>query len=156
MRVLELERGRVDDDGRNVLRSAVCVVEVEILAWLAAERHGWPRWLNAYDLSSATMDRAVDLGCEVISAEWHAIDEESVGRAACRSRRQRLDRAAGRPTKRLASLGSRAICAEFVRARMADPTARPPGLARPDVIAATEATTRIAPAGWEGLEPLAR
>lgn len=112
--LLELERGRVDDDGRAALRSAVVSsFDIEVLAWLAAERPGWPRWLNAYDLSEATFDRASGLGCEVISAEWHAIDEESVGRAreaglgvSAWTIRDPAD------YERLASLGLRAICAE--------------------------------------------
>lgn len=112
--LLELERGRVDDDGRNVLRSAVISsFDVEILDWLAAERPAWLRWLNAYDLSAATIDRAVNLGCEVISAEWHAIDEVAVGRA----REAGLGVSAWTVQdpatyERLASLGLRAICAE--------------------------------------------
>lgn len=112
--LLELERGRVDDDGRNVLRSAVVSsFDVEILAWLAAERPAWPRWLNAYDLSPTTIDRAVDLGCEVISAEWHAIDEESVGGADVAGVGVSAWTVQDPATyERLASLGLRAICAE--------------------------------------------
>ena len=112
--LLELERGRVDDDGRAALRSAVVSsFDTEVLAWLKAEREAWPRWLNAYDLSAATIDRAVELGCEVISCEWHAIDEASVELAR--------DRGLGVSAwtvrdpadyERLASLGLRAICAE--------------------------------------------
>lgn len=81
--VLELERGRVDDDGRPELRNAVLsAFEVETLRWLADTRPTWPRWLNAYDLSPATIDTATALGCTGISAEWHSIDAEGVARAA--------------------------------------------------------------------------
>jgi glycerophosphoryl diester phosphodiesterase len=112
--LLELERGRVDDDGRAVLRSAVVSsFDTEVLAWIAADRPTWSRWLNAYDLSQATIDRAGDLGCEVISCEWHALDEASVGRArdaglgvSAWTVRDPVD------YERLASLGLRAICAE--------------------------------------------
>ena len=112
--LLELERGRVGDDGTPGLRSAVVSsFGTEILAWLAAERPSWPRWLNAYDLSSTTLDLATELGCEVISVEWHAIDEASVGRA-----REAGIRVAAWTVRtaddyaRLESLGLRAICAE--------------------------------------------
>jgi glycerophosphoryl diester phosphodiesterase len=112
--LLELERGRVDDDGRPALRSAVVSsFSTEVLAWLAAERPTWPRWLNAYDLAPATLDRAADLGCEVISAEWHAIDEASVAKArdagiavSAWTVRNSTD------YDRLAAFGLRAICAE--------------------------------------------
>jgi glycerophosphoryl diester phosphodiesterase len=112
--LLELERGRVDDDGRAVLRSAVVSsFDTEVLAWIAADRPTWSRWLNAYDLSEATIDRAGDLGCEVISCEWHALDAASVARArdaglgvGAWTVRDPAD------YERLASLGLRAICAE--------------------------------------------
>jgi glycerophosphoryl diester phosphodiesterase len=80
--ILELERGSIRDDGTPELRSAVLSsFEPEILSWLGQTRPSWPRWLNAYDLSRATLSVAKELGCEAISVEWHAIDEESVARA---------------------------------------------------------------------------
>jgi glycerophosphoryl diester phosphodiesterase len=112
--LLELERGRVADDGTPELRSAVVSsFEPEILRWLATERPTWPRWLNAYDLSARTLSAAVELGCEAVSVEWHAID----GPAVARARESGLGvaawtvRAAG-DYARLESLGLRAICAE--------------------------------------------
>ena len=112
--LLELERGRVRDDGTPELRSAVLSsFEPEILAWLGEARPSWPRWLNAYDLSPATLALANDLGCEAISVEWHAIDADSVRRArdaglgvGAWTVRNAADYA------RLAALGLRAICAE--------------------------------------------
>ena len=78
---LDLERGRVDDDGRAVLRSAaVSSFDPVILRWLARGQPAWPRWLNAYDLSDATIALAADTGCEAISAEWHAIDATTVAK----------------------------------------------------------------------------
>ena len=112
--VLELERGRTGDAGQPTLRAAVISsFQPAILSWLADQRPTWPRWLNARDLSPATLDRAADLGCEAISVEWHAIDGASVAEA----------RAAGigvaawtvrgaEDYERLASLGLVAICAE--------------------------------------------
>jgi glycerophosphoryl diester phosphodiesterase len=112
--LLELERGRVRDDGTPELRSAVVSsFEPAILSWLGETRPSWPRWLNAYDLSAKTLAVANELGCEAISVEWHAIDEDSVGRArdaglgvGAWTVRAATD------YERLASLGLRAICAE--------------------------------------------
>jgi glycerophosphoryl diester phosphodiesterase len=112
--ILELERGRVAGDGAPELRAAVVSsFEPELLAWLRDVRPTWPRWLNAYDLSPRTIEFARDLECEAISAEWHAIDADSVGAA----RTAGLDVAAWTVRTeadydRLASLGLRAICAE--------------------------------------------
>jgi glycerophosphoryl diester phosphodiesterase len=111
--LLELERGRVGDDGAPELRSAVLSsFEPGILSWLVEIRPSWPRWLNAYDLAPNTLEVAKELGCEAISVEWHAIDAESVGRAregglgvAAWTLRDAAD------YERLASLGLRAICA---------------------------------------------
>jgi glycerophosphoryl diester phosphodiesterase len=112
--LLELERGRVDDDGRPALRDAILSsFDVEILRWLAEERPTWPRWLNATDLAAPTIDLAVDLGCEAVSADFRRIDAAGVARAAdagvkvaAWTVRTRAD------YDRLASLGVLAICAE--------------------------------------------
>jgi glycerophosphoryl diester phosphodiesterase len=111
---LELERGRIGDDGRPELRNAVLSsFDAAVLAWLRAERPSWPRWLNAHVLTDATIEGATGLGCIAVSVEWHAIDERSVGRALDAG----LDVAAW--TVRdpetygsLAELGVIAICAE--------------------------------------------
>jgi glycerophosphoryl diester phosphodiesterase len=112
--LLELERGRVGDDGSPELRRAVVSSFVpEILTWLGETRPSWPRWLNAYDLSPTTLALANELGCEAISVEWHAIDEDSVGRAreaGLGVSAWTVRTAAG--YARLAPLGLRAICAE--------------------------------------------
>jgi len=80
---LELERGRLDDDGRGVLRNAVVSsFQPTILAWLRAQRPDWPRWLNALGLEAGTISLATDLGCTAISVAWQAIDEAGVARAA--------------------------------------------------------------------------
>ena len=112
--VLELERGRIADDGTPELRSAaVSSFGTDILGWLRDVRPTWPRWLNAYDLSARTIEVARALGCEAISAEWHAVDGEAVARA----RAAGLDVAAwtvrgAADYDQLAALGLRAICAE--------------------------------------------
>jgi glycerophosphoryl diester phosphodiesterase len=112
--VLELERGRVGDDGRPTLRSAVLSsFDHGILRWLGDVRPTWPRWLNAYDLSEATLASARELGCEAVSVQWHAIDSDSIDRA----RDAGLGVAAwtvrdAATYRRLADLGVMAICAE--------------------------------------------
>jgi glycerophosphoryl diester phosphodiesterase len=73
----------------------------------------WPTWLNAVDLSPATIGRAIELGCDGISVEWHAVDGSRVSRAQFVG----LDVAAWtvvrRPTRdRLARLGLVAICVD--------------------------------------------
>ena len=112
--LLELERGRVRDNGTPELRSAVVSsFDPEILSWLSETRPSWPRWLNAYDMSPKTLAVANELGCEAISVEWHAIDADSVRRA----RDAGLGVAAwtvreAAAYESLASLGLRAICVE--------------------------------------------
>jgi glycerophosphoryl diester phosphodiesterase len=81
--VLELERGRVDDDGQSVVRNTVLSsFHAPILAWLRIRRPAWVRWLNALDLSPLTIELATSLGCAAISANWQAIDADGVARAA--------------------------------------------------------------------------
>jgi glycerophosphoryl diester phosphodiesterase len=80
---LELERGRIDDDGRSVIRNAaLSSFDRPILEWLRAQRPTWARWLNAYDLEPDTIELAVSLGCEAISAEHRGIDAAGMARAA--------------------------------------------------------------------------
>ena len=112
--VLELERGRVDDEGWPELRNAVVSsFDPAVLEWLAAERPSWPRWLNAHVLTDSTLELATRLGCAAVSATWRVIDEGS----AARTRDAGLGLAAwtvrGLETyRRLADLGVVAICAE--------------------------------------------
>lgn len=112
--ILELERGRIGDDGRPDLHNAVVsAFEVETLRWLGDLRPTWPRWLNAYDLSPATVDLAIELGCEAISAEWHSIDAAGVARASDAGLRVAAFtiRAVG-AYEAMERLGVAAICAE--------------------------------------------
>ena len=111
---LELERGRVDGDGRPELRNAVISsFHGEVLEALAAKRPGWPRWLNAFVLTDASIDLARRLGCSAISVSWPAIDKASIARV----RDAGMDVAAWTVRnlddyRRIASLGVIAICAE--------------------------------------------
>jgi glycerophosphoryl diester phosphodiesterase len=105
--VLEAARGTA------LTRAVVSSFEPETLAWLAAHRPGWPRWLNAEDLAAATLRLAAELGCRGLSVEWHAIDAAGMTRAASRGLEvaawtvRRRDTAA-----RLERLGVVAICVE--------------------------------------------
>ncbi len=73
----------------------------------------WPTWLNAFDLSPATVDRANGLGCEGISVEWHAIDGARVTRAHSAGLDVAAWTVARRPTRdRLARFGLVAICVD--------------------------------------------
>jgi glycerophosphoryl diester phosphodiesterase len=111
---LELERGRTDDAGKPELRNAVVSsFDAPVLGWLRALRPTWPRWLNAYDLTPATVARAAELGCAAVSVEWHGIDGDGVARASgagldvvAWTVRERAD------YERLAALGLAAICVE--------------------------------------------
>lgn len=112
--VIELERGRVDEDGRSVARNtAFSSFRAPILAWLAVQRPAWVRWLNAYDLSPGTVELATSLGCSTISSAHQAIDAAGVARAADAG----LEVAAWTVRdmdeyRRLEALGVSAICVE--------------------------------------------
>jgi glycerophosphoryl diester phosphodiesterase len=68
-----LEAGR----GRGLDGAIVSSFEPLTLAWLARARPGWPRWLNALDLSPLTIEGARALGCAGISVLWRAVDARS-------------------------------------------------------------------------------
>jgi glycerophosphoryl diester phosphodiesterase len=112
--VLELERGRVDDDDRPTLRNAVISsFDAAVLGWLAEVRPTWPRWLNSDALTAAAIELAAGLGCAALSVGWQALDADAVAAA----REAGLDVAAWTVRDRdvyarLAGLGVVAICAE--------------------------------------------
>ena len=147
---LELERGRIDDDGTPVLRNAV------VSSFDARSSAGSPasnRPGRAGSTPTTSRDaraRDADLGCAAISAEWHAIDAAGVGARPTRasasppgpfatpsntrgSRRSACSRSASRPPR-----------------STAEPPARPRACAARIVIAATATTTRTAPTHWIG------
>jgi glycerophosphoryl diester phosphodiesterase len=112
--VLEIERGRIDDEGRPELRNAaVSSFDAGVLGWLAEAQPTWPRWLNAHALTPAKLKLATSLGCAAVSLKWSAIDEGSLA----------LARDAGLGVvawtvrsladyRRISGLGAIAICAE--------------------------------------------
>jgi glycerophosphoryl diester phosphodiesterase len=73
----------------------------------------WPRWLNATDLSDATLAAAVELDCRGVSVEWHAIDAAAVRRARVAGLEVAAWTVRRRSTfDRLAALGVVAVCVE--------------------------------------------
>jgi glycerophosphoryl diester phosphodiesterase len=104
-----LEAGR----GRSLDGTVVSSFEPLTLAWLARTRPGWPRWLNAVDLTALTIEAARTLGCAGISVHWRAVGLHSAGAV----RAAGLDLAAWtvrrRPTfRRLDRLGAAFVCVE--------------------------------------------
>jgi glycerophosphoryl diester phosphodiesterase len=112
--VLELERGRIGDDGRPTLRSAVVSsFDHRILRWLVDQRPTWPRWLNAYDLSSTTIDHALQMGCGAIAVERHGVEADAVARVHDAGLAFAVFTVRDRETyRRIEDLGAIAICAE--------------------------------------------
>jgi glycerophosphoryl diester phosphodiesterase len=112
--VLEIERGRVDDDGRPELRNAVVSsFDAAVLGWLVEARPTWPRWLNSFALTPATIELAASLGCAAVSVNWSGVDGDSVALA----REAGLGVAAWtvrspEDYRRISALGAVAICAE--------------------------------------------
>jgi glycerophosphoryl diester phosphodiesterase len=112
--VLEIERGRIDEEGRPELRNAVVSsFDAAVLGWLAEAQPTWPRWLNAFALTPASIELAASLGCAAVSANWSGIDAGSVERA----RDAGLGVAAWTVRslddyRRISALGALAICAE--------------------------------------------
>jgi glycerophosphoryl diester phosphodiesterase len=99
--------------GPALERAVVSSFEADTLERVGRLAALWPRWLNAEDLSDATIRIATELDCRGISVDWRAIDARSFARA----RAADLDVAAwtvkSRPTySRLERLGVNAICAE--------------------------------------------
>jgi glycerophosphoryl diester phosphodiesterase len=69
--------------GPGLVNGVVSSFAPDTLERVAGLAPAWPRWLNAWDLSSGTIRTAVELECQAISADFHAIDHASV--AAVRS-----------------------------------------------------------------------
>ncbi len=99
--------------GPRLERAVVSSFEPDTLERVGRLAPSWPRWLNAMDLSTATILAATELDCRGVSVEWRAIDRPAMARA----RAVELEVAAWtvrrRPTAaRLERLGVVAICAE--------------------------------------------
>jgi glycerophosphoryl diester phosphodiesterase len=59
----------------------VSAFEATTLAAMRERLPGWGRWLNADDLSQATLSLAVGLGCRGVSVSWGAVTPAAMARA---------------------------------------------------------------------------
>lgn len=99
--------------GPGLERAVVSSFEVATLERVGRLAPGWPRWLNAEDLTDGTIATAVRLECRGISAEWRAIDARSVTSVRAAGLELAAFTVRRRPTyRRLEALGVVAICAE--------------------------------------------
>ena len=70
--------------GPGLVNGVVSSFVPETLERLAGLAPAWPRWLNAYTMSTEKIREAAELGCQAISVDFHEIDPASlaVARAA--------------------------------------------------------------------------
>ncbi len=105
--VLEASRGP------GLSRTVVSSFEADTLAWLGRRRPGWPRWLNAVELTPATIQLAADLGCGGLSVGWQSITKVGVAAAASAGLEVAAWTVRRRATAaRLERIGVVAVCAE--------------------------------------------
>ena len=67
--------------GPGLVNGVVSSFIPETLERIAGLAPAWPRWLNAYHMSSAKIREAADLECQAISVDFHEIDAGSVAEA---------------------------------------------------------------------------
>jgi glycerophosphoryl diester phosphodiesterase len=67
--------------GPGLVNAVISSFEADTLERVAGLAPAWPRWLNAWDLSAATIATAVELDCRAISVDFHAIDPGSLAAA---------------------------------------------------------------------------
>ncbi len=67
--------------GPGLVNAVVSSFEPVTLERVGGLAPAWPRWLNAWDLSAATIRQAVELGCQAISIDFHVIDHGSLAAA---------------------------------------------------------------------------
>jgi len=67
--------------GPGLVNAVVSSFDPDTLERVAGLAPAWPRWLNAWDLSTDTILRAVELGCRVIAVDFHVIDHGSLAAA---------------------------------------------------------------------------
>lgn len=87
---IELKGGDHAEPTAGVLRAArgdrperavISSFEASTLAAMGDRLPGWTRWLNAADLSPATLSLAAGLGCAGVSVNWGAITPAALRRA---------------------------------------------------------------------------
>jgi glycerophosphoryl diester phosphodiesterase len=67
--------------GPGLVNAVVSSFEPVTLERVGGLAPAWPRWLNAWDLSAATIRQAVELGCQALSIDFHVIDHGSLAPA---------------------------------------------------------------------------
>jgi glycerophosphoryl diester phosphodiesterase len=67
--------------GEEPATTVISSFEPPTLVAMGDRLPGWTRWLNAEDLSPATLSRAVGIGCRGVSVLWGAITPAALGRA---------------------------------------------------------------------------
>jgi glycerophosphoryl diester phosphodiesterase len=67
--------------GPGLVNAVVSSFDGDTLERIGGLAPAWPRWLNSWDLSRATIRRAVDLGCQAVCVDFHVIDAGSVAAA---------------------------------------------------------------------------
>ena len=70
--------------GPGLVNAVVSSFDADTLERLAGLAPAWPRWLNTWELSTGTIRRAVELGCQAIAVDFHAIDRGSIGAVRAR------------------------------------------------------------------------
>ena len=99
--------------GPGLERAVVSSFEAGTLERVGRLAASWPRWLNAEDLSDATIRTATDLDCRGVSVDWHAIDARSFARARAADLEVAAWTVRRLPTyRKLERMGVVAICAE--------------------------------------------
>lgn len=64
--------------GPGLVNAVVSSFDPDTLERVGGLAPAWPRWLNAWDLSTGTIRRAAELGCRAISVDFHVIDRGSI------------------------------------------------------------------------------
>jgi glycerophosphoryl diester phosphodiesterase len=99
--------------GPGLERAVISSFEPATLERIGGLAPTWPRWLNAWDSSPATIATAADLGCRAVSFEWHAVDAAAIARAHAVGLEVASWTVRRRSTfARLARLGVTAMCVE--------------------------------------------
>jgi glycerophosphoryl diester phosphodiesterase len=99
--------------GADFHAAVVSSFEPEPLERVAGLAPAWPRWLNTEDLEPATIAKALELGCQGISANWRSIDPGSASRVRAAGLILAAWTVKRRTTfQRLARLGVAAVCVE--------------------------------------------
>jgi glycerophosphoryl diester phosphodiesterase len=67
--------------GPGLVNAVVSSFDPDTLERVGGLAPAWPRWLNAWDLSTTTIRRAAELGCRAVSVDFHVIDRGSLAAA---------------------------------------------------------------------------